>query len=295
MLVLYDLTQRCINFIMKQPLIIFASRGVATQQSRQYRITSSALLATQKCCLRDLAKFLVRSFLFQDVIPKFGYDVFFIERSTNLDYKNLAKSVVIRYVNNKPVVAAYAQSLKPVGAGRSAFVFKIENTNKAIKVYLPEFWHIAKEEACIYDVIQQINYYPEIYESGPNYIVIDYIEGHTFFECLTLGIPIEEEKLIEVDHALSVTKKCGLNPSDIHLRNILITPDGEIKLIDVARFRQIKKCNQWEDLKSAYYRYYNRPFFPKKLPAFLLNIIALCYKNFNRKQSKRFSKNEINF
>lgn len=198
-------------------------------------------------------------------------------------------------MNHKPVVVSHAKSLKPVGAGRSAFVFKIDKTNKAMKVYLPKLSHIAQEEACVYDVVQQINYYPEIYESGPNYIVIDYIEGHTFFECLTLGIPIDEKEIKEVDQALSIAKKHGLNPSDIHLRNILITPDGKIKLIDVARFRQPKKCNQWEDLKSAFYHFYTKPFCPKKLPAFLLNLIALCYKSIHRKYPQRFAKNGVNF
>ncbi|MDQ7862190.1 hypothetical protein RCO48_17895 [Peribacillus frigoritolerans] len=46
-----------------------------------------------------------------------------------------------------------------------------------------------------------------------------------FFECLTLGIPITEENIAEIDHALQLARKEGLNPSDIHLRNIFITSE----------------------------------------------------------------------
>lgn len=200
-------------------------------------------------------------------------------------YKDLADSVVIRFENKKPVIVNHDQALTLVGVGRSAFVFKIEGTNKAMKVFFPKHHHIAQEEAGVYEVIRHIDYYPSIHESGSNYIVIDYLEGFTFFECLTLGIQISEAEIKEVDIALTLARNNGLNPSDIHLRNIFKTANGKIKMIDVARFRQVKTCHQWGDLKSAFYRFYTKPFFPKKIPAFILNWIAAFYKNVYRHQT----------
>ena len=107
---------------------------------------------------------------------------------------------------------------------------------------------------------------------------MDYIEGHTLFECLSTGKIITPNHLKEIDYALSLASKQGLNPSDIHLRNIFITSTGEIKIIDVARFRQKKDCKQWANLKKAYYQLYQKPLFPKRIPAPLLNIIAFHYK-----------------
>ncbi|HWL23625.1 MAG TPA: protein kinase family protein, partial [Ureibacillus sp.] len=78
----------------------------------------------------------------------------------------------------------------------------------------------------------------------------------------------------------------------VHLRNIFITSDKEVKIIDVARFRQVKVCTQWEDLKSAFYCYYKKPYFPKKIPEFMLNSIAALYKKnllkVNRARSSEF-------
>lgn len=76
--------------------------------------------------------------------------------------------------------------------------------------------------------------------------------------------------------AIAWARKRGLNPSDIHLRNILLTDSG-VKLIDVARFLQDKSCRQWEDLKKAYYEKYLLPAFPKKIPERILNYIAAKY------------------
>ncbi|MBA9027129.1 hypothetical protein [Peribacillus huizhouensis] len=45
-------------------------------------------------------------------------------------------------------------------------------------------------------------YFPSLTEAGSNYLVIDYIEGETLFECLKKGIPISEDQVKEVDRAL---------------------------------------------------------------------------------------------
>ncbi|PLS14760.1 serine/threonine protein kinase [Bacillus sp. M6-12] len=192
------------------------------------------------------------------------------------NYRELASSVIIDSSKNK--LMGYDESLELAGEGRSAFVFRIKETDKAIKVFFPQFFHIAKEESEIYKMLKGNPYYPELFESGSNYLVIDYIQGLTLFQCITRGIPITSEQITEIDAALNSARKKDLNPSDIHLRNILITADNKIKLIDVARFRQAKNCSQWSDLKVAFHKFYSKPYFPKRIPEYLLNAVAALYK-----------------
>ena len=199
-------------------------------------------------------------------------------------YQELANTVVISPKKNR--LLHYDDSLKLVGTGRSAFVFRINNSSKAIKVFFPNYTYIAKEEADIYIALHDISYFPTVYDSGLNYIVMDFIEGRTLFECVNQGIPITAEHIKEIDAALLLASNKGLNPSDIHLRNIFITSTNEIKLIDVARFRQTKDCTQWSDLKSAYVLYDKKRYFPKKIPAPVMNTVAFFYK----KQLISFSK-----
>lgn len=190
----------------------------------------------------------------------------------------MAQSVIFRLKGSKIVLKDKHPQLEFVGEGRSAFVFKIRSTNQALKVFFPPFSHLAKVEAEIYKDLLGNPFYPVLYESGTNYIVIDYIEGNTLFNCLLKGVPITSGQVKEIDYGLMMTKENGLNPSDIHLRNIIITPRGSIKIIDVARFRQTKTCSQWNDIKTAFSKYYKNQLFPKKVPAFLLNLIAFLYK-----------------
>lgn len=188
-------------------------------------------------------------------------------------YDQLAQSVAFE----DQAITTHSEELIPIGHGRSAAVFKIKGEAKAIKIFYPEFTHIAVEEAVVYEKLVGIPYYPAFYEAGEGYLVIEYIEGETIFDCLVKGIVLTERLLIEVDRAIEMARERGLCPSDIHLRNILLTPDGEIRLIDVARFGNEKDDRQWEDLKRAFYTLYQKPFFPKTLPAPLIDAIGRWY------------------
>lgn len=192
--------------------------------------------------------------------------------------EKFVQSVKMTRVNNRTMLAAQPADWHFVGQGRSAFVFKMTGENKVVKVFFPEFAHLAKEEADIYHCLEGLPYFPKLYNHGPNYVVMDFIEGKTLYQCLVEGIVVTEKMIEQVDAALDSARKRGLNPSDIHLRNIILTPGGDIKMIDVVRFRQRKDCIQWEDLKRAYYSYYRRRFFPKRMSPVILDFIAKGYK-----------------
>ncbi|WP_349408459.1 protein kinase family protein [Pseudalkalibacillus sp. SCS-8] len=166
-----------------------------------------------------------------------------------------------------------------IGKGRSAFVFLDEGNGCAIKIFFEEFEHLAKQEGDIYKRLKGCPYFPNVYEVGPNYLVMDYIEGMTFYQCLQKGIPITDEMVEKVEEALSFARQQGLNPSDIHLQNLLYTKDGTVKVIDVVRFTQDKVCHQWDDLREAHQRIYQRKYFIfKRIPKPLIDTVAFLYK-----------------
>ncbi|KDN58017.1 MAG: protein kinase family protein [Exiguobacterium sp.] len=188
--------------------------------------------------------------------------------------------VVFDQSGHETHVIRHHDQLELHGIGRSAAVFRINGTALVIKVFFPGFTHIAAEEHVIYDTLQGVPHFPRLYEAGPNYIVIDYIAGKTLFECLTEGIWIDASYINQVDEALLAARALGLTPSDVHLRNIILSPDGRIYLIDLARFRQGQHVDhQWEDLKRMY-RLYRLPFMPKRYSKRLLNAVAYLYRTF---------------
>jgi predicted Ser/Thr protein kinase len=193
-------------------------------------------------------------------------------------YQQLADSVIMEEKGRIPQLKSYSNSLQLIGTGRSAYVFKVKDEEVALKVFFPHKTHIAPEEAAIYRKLPSGSYYPTLHEAGKNFIVIDYIDGHTLFHYLENGIYIREENIHAINDALEMARNVGLNPSDIHLKNIIITSKQEVKLIDVARFRQTKKDRQWDDLQKVYFKGYAKSYFPKRIPRALLNCISAVYK-----------------
>lgn len=194
-------------------------------------------------------------------------------------YEQYANATFEQQGRETYVTAAHAD-LELHGIGRSAAVFRIKDTRLVIKVFFPDYTHIAAEEAVIYRTLEGLPQFPRLYEAGVNYIVIDYIEGKTLFECLTEGIWIDASYIQQVDAALIAARSLGLTPSDVHLRNLILTPEGRIYLIDLARFRQGQHVDhQWEDLKRMY-RFYRLRFMPKRYSERLLNGVAYLYRTF---------------
>lgn len=190
----------------------------------------------------------------------------------------------IKWVHKRKTVTVidHHPNLEFIGKGRSAVVFKIKKEARVIKVFYPPYEKTALQEKRNYEKVNGSLYYPTIYEGGPNYLVMDLIAGKTFFQCLSEGIPIKTAYVKQVEVALQEARNNGLNPSDIHLHNLLVTSEGQVRIIDIARFSQTKQCQQWHDLKKGYKRHYHRFYFPKKVPKWLMNGVACFYRISNR-------------
>ncbi len=198
------------------------------------------------------------------------------------DYTEFVTEIVFENKGGKTNLVNVPEELVLIGKGRSAYVFKIKDVNMAIKVFYPPFEHIAQDEARNYKKVKGIPYYPSVYMSGKNYIVMDYIEGKTFYQCLIEGVRLTENHVNQVNEALNAARNKGLNPSDVHLHNLLVTKDNKVHIIDIARFSQRKDCSQWDDLKKGYLTHYHRFYFPKKVPRWLMNVVAKIYQSIKK-------------
>ncbi len=165
-----------------------------------------------------------------------------------------------------------------IGEGRSAKVYKLPGVPRVIKVFHSGKEHAAAAEIAAYEVVGGLEpYYLRMHDYGSNYIVLDFFDGKTIHEMLVEGRFIQESIIKHIDKALAMARQYGLNPKDVHIKNILVQ-DQTVKLIDLARFSGEGVCTRWEDLKKAYYHLYVNPLFPKKLSAAWIEQIASQYK-----------------
>jgi serine/threonine protein kinase/tetratricopeptide (TPR) repeat protein len=125
------------------------------------------------------------------------------------------------------------QILAPIGSGGMGEVYRAHDTrlgrNVAVKISAEQFTERFEREA---RVIANLNH-PNIchlYDVGPNYLVMEYVEGAPLKGPLPLDriFPVA----IEIADALDAAQSKGVVHRDLKPANIMISRDGHVKILD---------------------------------------------------------------
>lgn len=182
----------------------------------------------------------------------------YMDKKWDIAIDSLSKITVFSNPNNEPVTI-YGESgdLKCIGVGTDAAVFQsIYAPEFAFKIYAKEKLHKVKAEANIYHTIGDSPFFPKCFASYDQFLVLSYEEGKTLFDCILQGIHIPKQVVDDVETAREYVRKKGLNPRDIHLKNILLQ-NGRAKILDVSEYSETGNDFRWEHLKKGYEDYYH--------------------------------------
>ncbi|MFC2949531.1 serine/threonine protein kinase [Virgibacillus sediminis] len=191
--------------------------------------------------------------------------------------ESLSKVKVVSNPKNEPVtIFGGSEGLRCVGVGTDAAVFQsVLAPSYAFKVYAEDKASKIKTEAGVYELLEESPYFSRCFAVTEHYLVLSYEEGPTLFDCLLQGIHIPQQVIDDVEEAREYVRERGLNPRDIHLKNILFQ-DGRARIIDVSEYVLPGDDLRWEHLKNAYDEYYHlmdgRP-----VPFWLLETIRKWY------------------
>src|SRR6202521_5254392 len=123
--------------------------------------------------------------------------------------------------------------LAPIGAGGMGEVYRARdprlNRDVAIKVSAAQFSERFEREAKAIAALNHTNIC-QIYDVGPNYLVMEYIEG----ESPKGPMPLDEAMRIaaQIRDALEAAHDKGITHRDVKPANIKIRPDGTVKVLD---------------------------------------------------------------
>src|SRR6266536_3175184 len=123
--------------------------------------------------------------------------------------------------------------LSPIGAGGMGEVYKARDTRLdrivAIKTSNQQFSERFEREARAVAALNHPNICT-LHDVGPNYLVMEYIEGPT----LAGPIPLTEALPIarQIAEALEAAHEKGIIHRDLKPANIKLTADGKVKVLD---------------------------------------------------------------
>ena len=191
---------------------------------------------------------------------------------------SLSKMNVLSNPNNEPVtIIGEAEDLKCIGIGTDAAVFQSDYAPAyAFKLYAKDKAAKVEMEESVYRKLGDSPFFSTCFGSYDNCLVLSYEEGKTLFDCILEGIHIPEQAINDVEEARYYARSRGLNPRDIHLKNILLQ-NGRAKIIDVAEYTMPGNDFRWEHLKKGYEHYYHL-IDGKPVPLKLVETIRKKYK-----------------
>lgn len=201
----------------------------------------------------------------------------------------LLKKVILenKKVHDPIVVKNIPSGWKCVGVGNYAAVFThYTEPDLVVKINAVEVENLEKE-ADIYRRIGKHPAYSYLVHQGSNYLVLKRLEGITLYNAFAKGIRIPESVIDDINKALDYARSCGLNPYDIHGKNVMMK-DGRGYVVDVSDFYKEGKDEKWEDFVKAYYKLYKKTLykFPMKIPLKVLDFIRHAYRFYKKMRRK---------
>jgi hypothetical protein len=178
---------------------------------------------------------------------------------------------------NKPVfIESFDEGLRCIGIGTDAAVFHYDKTPQfAFKMYSDLALVKMKLEERVYLQLKDAPFFPKYYGAGANFIVLSYEQGVTLYDCLIQGISVPKQVITDVEEARQYVRSLGLNPRDIHLKNVLMH-EGRARVIDVSEYVKEGSDERWEHLVWAYNHFY--PMIEgKQIPSWVLETVKQWY------------------
>ncbi|MFJ7726594.1 hypothetical protein ACIQXV_10550 [Neobacillus sp. NPDC097160] len=145
--------------------------------------------------------------------------------------ENRLKDIKVTNVVNSDVEVVNNSTLIMLGKGRQGAVFQVSD-DVCVKVFGNE--EDCEREHYALSLGKGTNLFPTIHAKGPLYIAMDIIKGVDIREYLQ-SQPLSEALSAKLLEMLITFKKIGYERIDHHKRQIYLQPDGNLKVIDVAR------------------------------------------------------------
>lgn len=194
------------------------------------------------------------------------------------EIESLIDQIVLEaYPDNRLVtVHSLPQGFRIIGRGTDAVVVGHDDAPSHVwKVFASDRLHKLENEYKVYQQIGKSPYFSTCFGKSDRYLILSYEKGPTLYECLEQGIEIPEQAIADVEAARAYIREIGLNPRDIHLRNIVLQ-NGRAKLFDVSEYIHPGNDGRWDHLVQAY-EYFYPMIRGKKIPSWLIDMVKKAY------------------
>ncbi len=149
--------------------------------------------------------------------------------------------------NKGTVSSKDLQEYKLIGKGADGSVFQL-TADRCVKIFGNEQTKALELNAL--QVGQSSPVIPRLYEDGPNYIIMEYVQGISLPQFLKKEKQLPEPIVEKILAMLVELKKVGFERLDTEVRHILFNEDMDIRVIDLKRAFGSVRTNPTKLLKG---------------------------------------------
>ena len=140
----------------------------------------------------------------------------------------------------KPVVVKNNPTPYPlIGRGLQGAVFRLSR-KRCVKIYSKTKYYLRERDVLI-KAGQESTIFPDVYEVGPKYIVMEYLTGPSLEEYLENTDSISDSLTKEIIFLIKELTRINFLRIDFALRHTIFDQNGNLKIIDHVNSLKIKR------------------------------------------------------
>jgi serine/threonine protein kinase len=156
-----------------------------------------------------------------------------LERGPMMDRHALSiDPAVVEHLGAMIMAGNMDQHHRLLGEGLSGKVYEFEQY--AVKVFKTD--PSEKGDAVLLAELQEHPAFPTLYYKEDQFMIVDKVSGYTLGQALKAGEKLTERQFSQIEAAIERCYGQGIIADDLHLNNIMIDQDGQVKIVDVGRF-----------------------------------------------------------
>jgi serine/threonine protein kinase len=149
-----------------------------------------------------------------------------MERSRLIDQES------VDYLSSLVVKGNVEKHHTLLGEGLSGQVFSFEDY--AVKVYKEDFSE--NDDHLMLTNLDAHPMFPKLHYQNDKFMIVDQVKGYTLAQLRDAGYKLKDAQYRQLEKTIEECYESGIIPHDIHLNNIMLDENGNLKIIDVGRF-----------------------------------------------------------
>ncbi len=142
------------------------------------------------------------------------------------------KQSLLQEIHDFTLFGEHADHFEYLASGKDGDVYTRDNY--VIKVFKED--GKSRDDGVKLHLLERSIYYPKVHVFTDDFMVSDRIFGETFYQLDGHSKKLRKQYETEINQAIFDAQNAGLNAFDLHNHNLMLSNDGEVRIVDVGRF-----------------------------------------------------------